>query len=110
MATAATAPKLRKQPATVGVWPVLMLWTVTVGSDLKCASTLDNPDLPDFHALLNLKPVRRLRLLRLGRLWLLVNAISQQALHLPHQLLPEPWPAPLSPTQAMLTPFKEAPA
>jgi hypothetical protein len=89
---------------------VAMLWTVSVGTDLECPSTLDDADRPDLHTLLDLKPVRRIRLLRLGRLWLLVNALSHQALRLPQQLLPEPWPPPLSLTQPILPPFREAPA
>ena len=88
---------------------VATLWMVTVGTDLECGANLDDPDFPDLQGLLDHKPVRRIRLLRLGRLWLLVQAIAHQALHLPQQLLPEPWPAPLLPTQALLAPLSEVP-
>ena len=95
------------------LWLALALatfWTVSVGSELECGTNLDDPELPDLQALLDLKPGRRrIRLLRLGRLWLLVQAIAQHAIQLPRQLLPEPWPAPLAPTQAVLTPWPEVP-
>jgi hypothetical protein len=63
----------------------------------------------DLHDLLDLKPKRRIRLLRLGHLWLLVKAVACQALHLPQQLLPEPWPSPLLPTQAVFANLSETP-
>lgn len=87
---------------------VAMLWTVSVGTDLECGATLDDPDEPDFHTLLDLKPVRRLRLLRLGRLWLLAKAIARQALHLPQQLRPEAWPAPVAGPTALPPPVGTA--
>jgi hypothetical protein len=88
---------------------VATLWMVSVGTDLECGANLDDPDLPDLHDLLDLKPKRRIRLLRLGRLWLLVKAVARQALHLPQQLLPEPWPSPLSPAQAVFANLPETP-
>jgi hypothetical protein len=88
---------------------VATLWMVSVGTDLECGANLDDPDIPDLHDLLDLKLKRLLRLLRLGRLWLLVKAIARQALHLPHQLLPEPWPSSLSPAQALFANLPEAP-
>lgn len=87
---------------------VAMLWTVSVGTDLECGATLNDPDEPDFHTLLDLKPARRLRLLRLGRLWLLVKAITRQALHLPQQLRPEAWPAPVAGPTALPPPVTQA--
>ena len=87
---------------------VATLWTVSVGTDLECGTNLDDPDLPVFHDLLDHQPVRRIRLLRLGRIYLLVKAIAHLRLHLPHQLLPEPWPAPLSPGCALMTLLFEA--
>jgi hypothetical protein len=84
------------------------LWTVSAGSELEDATMLADPELPDLQALLELKPGRRrLRLLRLGRLWLLAKAIAHQTLSLPQYLLPEPWPAPLEPSQAVLAPWPE---
>jgi hypothetical protein len=79
---------------------VATLWMMSVGTDLECGTQLDDPELPDLQNLLDLKPKRRIRLLRLGRLWLLVCALAHQALHFPKQLCPEPWPEPCSPAQA----------
>ena len=86
---------------------VATLWTVAVASDLECDTALQPPDQPDWHTLLDLaatlasaasgQPARRirpLRLLRLGRLWLLAQAIAHRSLPLPTTLQPEPWPAP----------------
>ena len=86
---------------------VATFWTVAVASDLECETSLQAPDQPDWHTLLDLaatlsparsdQPARRIRpirLLRLGRLWLLVQAIAHRPLPLPTTLLPEPWPAP----------------
>ena len=88
---------------------VAKLWMVSVGTDLECGANLDDPDIPNLHDLLDLKPKRRIRLLRLGRLWLLVKAVARQDLHLPQQLLPEPWPSPLSPAQAVFADLSEVP-
>lgn len=77
------------------------LWMVSVGSDLELRTALDDPDLSNVFPLLNHQPQRRIRLLRLGRLWLLVQAIARQAIHLPQQLFPEPWPAPLPPAPSL---------
>lgn len=82
---------------------VATLWTVSVGTDLESGSNLDDPDLPALHDLLGHQPVRRIRLLRLGRLCLLVKAIAHLRLLFPHHLLPDPWPASLSPTHTLLT-------
>ncbi len=71
---------------------VAMLWTVSVGSDLEIGPTSDMPDLPDLRLLLGTSAVRRIRLFRLGRLWLLVTALTTQTLPLPTRLVPEPWP------------------
>ncbi|MEZ4634282.1 MAG: hypothetical protein R2856_04765 [Caldilineaceae bacterium] len=86
---------------------VATLWMVSVGSDLECGANLDDPDIPDLHNLLDIKPKRHIRLLRLGRLWLLVKAIACQAFHFPQQLLPEPWPSPLSHSQAAFANLSE---
>ena len=79
---------------------VATLWTVSVGSDLECGTYLQDPDLPDWRTLLDRTavrhPKRTLRLLRLGRLWLLVQAIAHQRLSVPLMLQPEPWPLPLA--------------
>jgi len=89
---------------------VATLWMVSIGTDLECGTNLGDPDLPALHDLLDHQPVRRIRLLRLGRIYLLVKAMAHRRLHLPHQLLPEPWQASLSPTQALLTPLSETTA
>jgi hypothetical protein len=73
---------------------VAMLWTVSVGSDLELGPTDTVHALPDLRPLLGTSPVRRIRLFRLGRLWLLVTALTIQILPLPTRLVPEPWPAP----------------
>lgn len=86
---------------------VATLWTVSIGTDLECGTNLDDPDLPALHALLDHQPKRRIRLLRLGRICLLVMAIAHRRLHFPRQLSPEPWPASLLHTQALLTPLAE---
>lgn len=102
--------KMTDPSRTARLWFALALatlWMVSAGSDLEQGVNLDDPDLPDVSALLDRTPVRRIRLLRLGRLWLLVQAIAHQRLPLPQLLLPEPWPAPLSPTQAVFAPMSE---
>jgi hypothetical protein len=104
--------RMRHPERAARLWMALALatlWMVSVGTDLECGANLDDPDLPDLHDLLDLKPKRRIRLLRLGRLWLLVKAVAHQAFHFPQQLLPEPWPAPLSPAQALFAVLPETP-
>jgi hypothetical protein len=86
---------------------VATFWTVAVASELEAGTSLQDPDQPDWQALLDLaatlapaqpdRPARRirpLRLLRLGRLWLLVQALAHRPLACPSLLQPEPWPAP----------------
>jgi len=72
---------------------VATLWMVSLGSDLEVGSL---PPLPDLHPFLSALPApthsRRIRLFRLGQLWLLVQLITAQALPLPQRLIPEPWP------------------
>ncbi len=62
-------------------------------------------ELPDLRALLGIgaptRP-RRLRLLRLGWLWLLVQGLSGRALAQPRHLMPEPWPDIPEPLVSML--------
>lgn len=74
---------------------VATLWMITLGSDLEIGPSEQWPELPDLRLLLGLSEVRhprRLRLFRLGWLWLLVQLMRQQPLALPRRLLPEPWP------------------
>ncbi len=74
---------------------VATLWMTSVGSAQEDrVPTLTEP-LPDFRRLLGVcnVPPRRIRLVRLGWLWVLVQAIQGQPLPLPQQLEPEPWPA-----------------
>ena len=55
----------------------------------------DKAEMPDVRELLGLggpTQPRRLRLFRLGWVWLLVQGLKGQALALPRRLLPEPWP------------------
>jgi hypothetical protein len=81
------------------VWLALAianLWMVTLGSQLETGPTAEIADLPDLSPILasTLKTSRRrrIRLFRLGWLWLLVQLITAQPLPLPRQLVPEPWP------------------
>jgi len=73
------------------------LWMVTLGSQLETDATAEIAALPDLSPILaaTIKTGRRrrIRLFRLGWLWLLVRLITAQPLPLPRQLLPEPWPA-----------------
>ncbi len=74
---------------------VATLWMLTIGSDLELGPTDDHPDLPDLQSILGVRVAhrpRRLRLFRLGWLWLLVQLIQGQPLPLPQRLVPEPWP------------------
>lgn len=87
------------EPARVArLWlamAVAMLWMITLGSELEVGPSDEMVDLPDLRPLLGLSGVqrpRRLRLFRLGWLWLLVQLIQGQALPLPRRLVPEPWP------------------
>lgn len=73
---------------------VAMLWTVSAGSDLELGPHPAAPDLPDLRPLLGTPRFRRIRLFRLGRLWVLVAALTARPLPLPTRLVPEPWPAP----------------
>jgi len=75
---------------------VASLWVISVGSDLEVGPHDAPEDMPDVRALLDLLPgtprPRRLRLFRLGWLWLLVQALRGHGLPLPTRFLPEPWP------------------
>ena len=84
---------------------VATLWMISVGSDLELAQTpvpdasdlpVDLPvDLPDLTCMLGRRAParpRRLRLFRLGWLWLLVQLIHGRPLPIPRRLVPEPWP------------------
>jgi hypothetical protein len=74
---------------------VATLWMITLGSDLELAATDRPSDLPDLQPILGQRAAhcpRRMRLLRLGWLWLLVQLIRQQPLPVPRRLVPEPWP------------------
>jgi hypothetical protein len=75
---------------------VASLWVVSVGSELEVPPAEDDPALPDLQELQTLlataRRPRRLRLFRLGWLWLLVQAITGQPLPLPKRLVPEHWP------------------
>jgi len=75
---------------------VAHLWMVTLGSELETGPTAEMPDLPDLRSILDMARRvggrRRIRLFRLGWLWLLVQLITAQPLPLPWQLVPEPWP------------------
>ena len=85
---------------------VATLWVVSGGSELEVGAGREREDLawrergterelPDLRALLGIgaptRP-RRLRLFRLGWLWLLVQGLRGRALAQPRQLVPEPWP------------------
>jgi hypothetical protein len=75
---------------------IAMLWMVTLGSELETGPTAEVPELPDLRSILDIarKAVRhrRIRLFRLGWLWLLAQLITAQPLPVPRQLVPEPWP------------------
>ncbi len=74
---------------------VATLWMITLGSDLELAAADRPSDLPDLSAILGQRAAhcpRRLRLFRLGWLWLLVQLIEGQPLPVPRRLVPEPWP------------------
>jgi hypothetical protein len=74
---------------------VATLWMITIGSALELGPSDQEADLPDLRVLLGLAGVRRprrLRLFRLGWLWLLVQLIQGQPVMLPRRLVPEPWP------------------
>jgi hypothetical protein len=75
---------------------VATLWMLTIGSDIELGPPAEQPELPDLTPLLGKRAAqqpRRLRLFRLGWLWLLVRLIQGQSLPLPTRLVPEPWPA-----------------
>jgi hypothetical protein len=74
---------------------VATLWMTSVGSDQEDRPPTLADALPDFRRLLGVAgtPPRRLRLVRLGWLWLLVQAIHGHPIPLPQRLMPEPWPA-----------------
>lgn len=88
---------------------VASLWMDSIGTDLECGTTLDDPELAALRDLLAHTPTRRIRLQRLGRLWQLVRAFAHQTLRLPQQLQPEPWPAPLPSAQAVFADLSELP-
>ena len=85
---------------------VATLWVVSVGSELEVGAEseradLDVPeqgtdlDVPDLRELLGIgapRRPRRLRLFRLGWLWLLVQGLKGGTLAQPRRLVPEPWP------------------
>ena len=74
---------------------VATLWMVTIGSEMEMASSESSIDLPDLGVILGASArgrPRRLRLFRLGWLWLLVQLIEGQELLMPRRLVPEPWP------------------
>ncbi|MCA1599461.1 MAG: transposase [Chloroflexi bacterium] len=101
------------------VWLALALatlWVVSVGSELEVGGAREGEPravvereaevaMPDVRALLGLgapSQPRRLRLFRLGWLWLLVQGLKGQALALPQCLKPEPWPDIPQPLGALL--------
>jgi len=75
---------------------IATLWMVTLGSELETGPTAEIPDLPDLspilEAMFTTRRRRRIRLFRLGWLWLLVRLVTAQPLPLPRQLVPESWP------------------
>jgi len=74
---------------------VATLWVMSVGSDLELEPLPDQPELLNLRPLLGLTTTRRprrIRLFRLGWLWLLVQLITAQPVPLPRRLAPEPWP------------------
>jgi hypothetical protein len=75
---------------------VATLWMITIGSDLEVGPSDELPALPDLRPILGLagaRRPRRMRLFRLGQLWLVVQLMQGHALPLPRRLVPEPWPA-----------------
>lgn len=89
---------------------VAILRTITVDTDFEYGDNLDDSDHPNLHDSLDHKPQRRTLLHGLGRLWILVIALTQQCLHLPHQLLPEPRPGPHSLTDVPFATLSKVPA
>ena len=88
-----------RDPARVArVWlalAVATLWVMSVGSELEVGATSEGVDLPDLRVLLGTgapTQPRRIRLFRLGWLWVLVQSLRGRALPLPTRLVPEPWP------------------
>lgn len=88
-----------RDPARVArLWlalAVATLWMISVGSDLELGPAAEAADLPDLRAMVDVRrptQPRRIRLFRLGWLWLLVRAIRGRTLPLPTRLVPEPWP------------------
>lgn len=74
---------------------VATLWMISVGSEVEVEPASAANDLPDLRPLLGLGATprpRRIRLFRLGWLWLLVQLISGQPVPMPRRLVPEPWP------------------
>ena len=79
---------------------VATVWQVSVGSvvelggpGLEGAAAGSAGELPALTALVGTKGRgRRLRLARLGGLWVLVCLLTARPLPLPQQLVPEPWP------------------
>jgi hypothetical protein len=87
-----------RDPARVArLWlalAVATLWVLSVGSDLEVVPP-EGKDLPDLRPILGARAAtqpRRLRLFRLGWLWVLVQAIRGRPVPLPLRLVPEPWP------------------
>ncbi len=74
---------------------VATLWVISVGSDLDVEGPTAAVEVPDVQAILGQRAAtqpRRLRLFRLGWLWVLVQALKGRPLPLPTRLVPEPWP------------------
>lgn len=74
---------------------VATLWVISVGSELEVGPAPEAVALPDLRPLLGVgaaTPPRRMRLFRLGWLWVLVQAIRGRPVPLPTRLVPEPWP------------------
>lgn len=89
------------EPARVDrLWLVLAtatLWMVSVGSSVEDAAISEGCEVPDVGAILEgtVKSPRRrrVRILRLGWVWVLVRLIAHHPLPLPQRLVPEPWPS-----------------